>query len=58
MFVSIFTVAPAGVVLFYINAKAIKNIEVIDRPDASLDSKYNSQIIITTKTIEGIDASV
>ena len=41
-----------------INAKAIKNIEVIDRPDASLDSKYNSQIIITTKTIEGIDASV
>lgn len=40
-----------------INAKAIKSIEVIDKPDASLDSKYTSQIIINTKTIEGIDAS-
>lgn len=41
-----------------INAKTIKKIEVIDRPDASLDSKYNSQIIITTKTVEGIYTSV
>ena len=40
-----------------INAKTIKNIEIIDRPDASIDSKYNSQIIINTKTVEGIDAS-
>lgn len=41
-----------------INAKTIKKIEVIDKPDASLDSKYNSQIIITTKTVEGIYTSV
>lgn len=41
-----------------IGAKAIKSIEIIDRPDASLDSKYTSQIIINTKNVEGIEASL
>jgi hypothetical protein len=41
-----------------IDAKSIKNIEIVDKPDASLDSKYTSQIIINTKKIIGIDASL
>ncbi|MDR2205253.1 MAG: outer membrane beta-barrel family protein [Flavobacteriaceae bacterium] len=41
-----------------IDAKSVKNIEIKDRPDASFDSKYDAQIAITTKTIEGIDASL
>jgi len=41
-----------------INSAAIKSIEINDKPDASLDSKYTSQIIITTKKVEGIEASL
>jgi len=36
-----------------LDAKTIKNIEINDAPDASMDSRYTAQIIITTKKVEG-----
>lgn len=40
-----------------IDAKSIKNIEINDRPDASMESKYDAQIIINTRKVEGLQAS-
>ena len=36
-----------------LDAKTIKSIEINDTPDASMDSRYTAQIIITTKKVEG-----
>lgn len=41
-----------------IDAKSIKNIEINDRPDVSIESKYDAQIIINTRKVEGLQASV
>ena len=41
-----------------IDAKSIKNIEINDKPDASMDSKYDAQIVIATRKVEGIQASL
>lgn len=41
-----------------LDAKSIKSIEIVDKPDASLESKYTSQIIINTKAVEGYVANL
>ncbi|MDO5615559.1 MAG: outer membrane beta-barrel family protein [Cruoricaptor ignavus] len=41
-----------------LDAKSVRSIEVVDKPDASLDSKYTSQILINTKTVKGVEASL
>ncbi len=41
-----------------IDAKSIKSIEINDRADASMDSKYDAQIVINMRKVEGIQASL